>query len=165
MFSFLTLAMRYVLFLLSVYWKFCFLVVSWSDCSLPLAGSWPAPIQSFYLHRRMTEITVMRKLCNRPVRLCHRRTRCWTSVLGIILKYRFKKIITKAKSGWALSWMGARKGILPIEKKNCQITRCHFDNCEASTVQYCLSVVKSVWSCTNCVLVILNVNEDDDDLG
>jgi len=40
-------------------------------------------------------------------------------------------------------------------KQSCQINRFRFDN-------WCLSAVKRVWFFTDCVLVTLNVNDDED---
>jgi len=47
-----------------------------------------------------------------------------------------------------------------INKQNSHKTRCRFDNWE-STIQHCLSVVKTVWSFTNCIRATLNINDDD----
>jgi len=33
------------------------------------------------------------------------------------------------------------------------------------TVQHCLSAVKRVWSFTECILVTLNGNDDDDEVS
>jgi len=46
-------------------------------------------------------------------------------------------------------------------KQNCYIARCHFDNWEPSNTPF-LVPVKSVWSFTDCILVTLNINDDND---
>jgi len=46
-------------------------------------------------------------------------------------------------------------------RKKIYFTRCRIDKV-LGTVQHCLSAVKSMWSFTNCVLMTLDVENDDD---
>jgi len=63
-------------------------------------------------------------------------------------------------SGSALSRVDARKGIRLMEISKVPYNQMSF--LQLGTVQHCLMVVWRVWFFTDCILVTLSVNDDDE---
>jgi len=94
---------------------------------------------------------------------CLQTATSWALILYLYVVQIETWCYTRAESGTALSKVSARIGIGIMElKKKSRITKCRFDNWKPSKTAF-VRYLKRVWYYTDCVLVALNVNDNDDD--